>query len=270
MQSSNLATITWLGQAGFILEIGDLVLLLDPYLSDSLAKKYRGKLFEHKRLMHSPFKLSEIPKCDFYLCSHSHTDHMDPETIESVQQSSSPDFLFPRHEIGVAEERGIDTKRNRGVNAGEIIKLSDVVSVMAIPAAHEALVVNDRNEYKCLGFVILSDGLNIYHSGDCVPYEGQADLLRSLDVNVALLPVNGRDSYRTDNGVPGNFYDYEAIALCEAAGIKTLVPHHWGMFDFNTIDPYASRALSSATSVNVVIPSIGEPFVMGYRGVVAA
>jgi L-ascorbate metabolism protein UlaG (beta-lactamase superfamily) len=54
-------------------------------------------------------------------------------------------------------------------------------------------------------------------------------------ITLALLPVNGRDLHRAGNGVPGNFTLAEALALCEAAGIPTMIAHHWGMFDFNTV-----------------------------------
>ena len=35
-------SLYWLGQAGFVLDIGAHRLLIDPYLSDSLAAKYAG------------------------------------------------------------------------------------------------------------------------------------------------------------------------------------------------------------------------------------
>ena len=38
----------------------------------------------------------------------------------------------------------------------------------------------------------LDDGLTIYHSGDCAPYEGLARNLSGFQIDLALLPVNGR------------------------------------------------------------------------------
>lgn len=49
------------------------------------------------------------------------------------------------------------------------------------------------------------------------------------------MPVNGRDAARAADGVPGNFHLDEALAL--SAACPFLVPHHFGMFAFNTIDP---------------------------------
>ena len=76
---------------------------------------------------------------------------------------------------------------------------------------------------------------------------------------MALLPVNGRDAHRLAHGVPGNFDFAEAVELCAAAGIATLVPHHWGMFAFNTVDP-ASFDLDFAArrGVTVRVPRHGD------------
>ena len=41
----------WLGQAGFAVRVGSHTFLIDPYLSDSLAKKYKGQQFTHQRMM---------------------------------------------------------------------------------------------------------------------------------------------------------------------------------------------------------------------------
>ena len=39
--------ISWLGQAGFLIRWREFRLVIDPYLSDSLATKYRGTRFPH-------------------------------------------------------------------------------------------------------------------------------------------------------------------------------------------------------------------------------
>lgn len=45
------AGFAWLGQAGFALRAEGCRWLVDPYLSDFLAQKYRGSEFPHDRLM---------------------------------------------------------------------------------------------------------------------------------------------------------------------------------------------------------------------------
>jgi L-ascorbate metabolism protein UlaG (beta-lactamase superfamily) len=201
------------------------------------------------------------------LCTHGHTDHMDPGTLRAVQESSDPVFVVPRAEREKAIARGVPPWRLQEINAGETVAVGSV-AVHAIPSAHEELVRDDDGSYFHLGYVLDVGGVRIYHSGDCVPYPGQADLLRELDVHVALLPVNGRDERRSGNGVPGNFHWYEAVELCRDAGIPALVCHHWGMFEFNTVDPaqLSIDLSSSAGDLAWTVPRIGQPLVISSDG----
>ena len=103
----SLVRFWWLGQAGFALRRHDALLLIDPYLSDSLAEKYRNSEFKHLRMMPPPVTPEELGECTWYLCTHGHTDHMDPGTIRAILQASSPNFLIPRAELDRGRERGI-------------------------------------------------------------------------------------------------------------------------------------------------------------------
>ncbi len=269
ISDENVVTLTWLGQAGFLIQFdSSRAVIIDPYLSDSLAKKYQGKLFPHVRMQQPPLTGATLPKLEAYLMTHGHTDHMDPETIQAVAQKQSPSFIFPKHESAKALDRGVPETLGVGMNAGDQIDFG-TFAVTALPAAHEEIQVDEFGFYHALGYIIDIAGIRIYHSGDCVPYRGQAELLTAHQIDLALLPINGRDQYRTDNGVPGNFHAQEAIDLCEAAGIKTLIPHHFGMFDFNTVNPMDYAHLFAASQVEVLIPKIGQTIHFGKQGVVS-
>lgn len=73
--------IHWLGQAGFWIDTGAHRILIDPYLSDSLARKYAGQANDHRRMMPAPIAPEALPRPDVVLVTHAHTDHMDPETL---------------------------------------------------------------------------------------------------------------------------------------------------------------------------------------------
>jgi hypothetical protein len=73
--------------------------------------------------------------------------------------------------------------------------------------------------------------------------------------------ADGRDALRRSNGVPGNFTFDEAADLCRAAGIGELIPHHFGMFDFNTADPDSLRSRQSG--VNVTVPDVDKVLLLG-------
>jgi L-ascorbate metabolism protein UlaG (beta-lactamase superfamily) len=252
----------WLGQAGFALRHGELLVLIDPYLSDSLAEKYRGKLFPHERMAPVPVAPEAIEGVGAVLCTHGHTDHMDPWTIRGLLQRNRPRFLVPRAVLATALERGVPPELLLGTTAGERLELGGGLVVEAVPSAHEELVVDEAGNHRFLGYIVTIGAVRLYHSGDCAPYAGQAELLAGRGIDVALLPINGRDAHRLANGVPGNFSVDEALDLCEAAGIPRLVGMHWGMFDFNTVDPRAAaRVLAGrASRVAWLLPDLGVPY----------
>ena len=104
--------LTWLGQAGFLIESGsgaDAVrVVVDPYLSDSLYEKYREKKFTHKRMVPPPLKPEELTGIDFVLCTHGHTDHMDPGSLPGLAEANPACiFICPASEKAKALERGV-------------------------------------------------------------------------------------------------------------------------------------------------------------------
>ncbi|PVE94669.1 MBL fold metallo-hydrolase [Microbacterium sp. TPD7012] len=252
----------WLGQAGFAIRSGDELLFIDPYLSDVLADKYRGRIFPHSRMHPSPVNPSDVTGLSLVLCTHGHTDHMDLGSIPYLQSASDPLFVVPRSEAVKGVARGIPAQRLLGLDAGESFRSRGGITVTAVPAAHEELTADDHAQNLFLGYVIEVGSARIYHSGDCAPYPGQADIVRALNVDVALLPVNGRDPHRRDHGVPGNFTLEEAVALCRDAGIPSLVCHHWGLFEFNSADPVdLAQRLSDVDDIAWRIPELGVPFI---------
>lgn len=250
----------WLGQAGFAVRNRETLLFVDPFFSDVLAGKYRGRIFPHTRMQEPPVNPSDVIGLDAVLCTHGHTDHMDLGSIPYLQSGSDPLFVVPRAEAVKGMSRGIPADRLVGVDAGETFSAPGY-RVTAVPAAHEELTVDTYGQNLFLGYVIEIGGVRIYHSGDCAPYPGQHEIIAGLNIDLALLPVNGRDEHRKSNGVPGNFTLDETLELVRAAHIPALVCHHWGMFEFNTADPDQLRAqLADVEDVRWRVPVLGESF----------
>lgn len=227
----------WLGQAGFAVKYGDILLFIDPYLSDLLAKKYQGREFPHIRMMAAPILPEEVADLDFLLCSHKHSDHTDPETLPIVAQNNQKCvFIAPRAEAEWVTQLVGNARRVCSLNAGERVELAPEITLEAIPAAHEELQVNTQGEHAFLGYILKLGDITLYHSGDCTPYPGLEDTLAAHVIDLALLPVNGRDEYRRSRGILGNFTLTEAVNLCQHANIPFLLGHHFGMFEFNTIN----------------------------------
>lgn len=236
------AAVWWLGQAGFLIAQGGLRIVIDAYLSDSLAEKYRGKAFPHTRMMPPPIAPDVLTGIDWLLCTHGHTDHMDPGTIPALLAANpQARVLAPRAERARALERGVPADRLHLIDAGERVDLGGV-HCTAIPSAHEEMKRTEAG-FLYLGYVLFGGGVTLWHSGDTIPWEGQAEWLAPFRVDLALLPVNGRDTVRAANGVPGNLTMTEAIALTDAIGARSMIAHHFGLFDFNTLDPVEGQRM---------------------------
>jgi L-ascorbate metabolism protein UlaG (beta-lactamase superfamily) len=226
----------WLGQAGFLFYIKNQKIIIDPYLSDSLAKKYAGQKFDHRRISPPPINPKNLEDINWLLCTHRHTDHMDPETLLPISQSSaSCKFIVPTAWTERVVEFGITRNRIVSMNAFETKLLSEDIILKALPSAHENLDTDKNGNYLNIGYILKINDTSVYHSGDCIPYNELITYLENEKPAIAFLPVNGRDDYRAENGIPGNFTIDEAIQLCLETRIPILVCHHFGMFTFNTI-----------------------------------
>lgn len=253
----------WLGQAGFALRYDRRALVIDPYLSDSLAKKHAGHIFPHERMVPVPVPPEALQTIDWVLCTHRHTDHMDPATLTPLLHSSGCRIVVPCAVLAhVLENIGLAAGRTTCVNAYQDVILQENISLHPIPAAHETLTVNNSGEHYFLGYILQLGEIRIYHSGDCVPYDNLEQNLRDLKPDLALLPVNGRDEYRRSHNVPGNFNFEEALELCRSAGIAYLIPHHYGMFAFNTVDPADLQRKIKALSLSpqVILPQLNRAY----------
>jgi L-ascorbate metabolism protein UlaG (beta-lactamase superfamily) len=217
-------------------------------------------------MMDPPCDPATLRNLDYVLSTHGHTDHMDRGTLGIVYDTDghTPLFVCPRAEVEKAVDRGVPYERMVAMDAGEswssIGGDGENLHIIAIASAHEELAVDSHGNHLFLGYVIEIDGIRLYHSGDCVPYEGLVEQLLKLDIDIAFLPVNGRDTFRAEHGVPGNFTLEEALELVGKASIPYLVPHHFGLFEFNTIDPVEIRRRIPDNGPMVVIPELSTGF----------
>jgi L-ascorbate metabolism protein UlaG (beta-lactamase superfamily) len=226
----------WLGQSGFLIQWQGHHLLLDPYLSDSLTKKYAGTNKPHVRMTERVVAPERLDFIDVVTSSHNHTDHLDGETLIPLMKANRQlKMIVSRADVDFTAERlQVSPERLTPIRAdGESIQI-DPFTFHAIPSAHESLEQDENGDYHHIGFIVQVGPWKIYHSGDGVPYEGLIDRLSASQIHIGLLPINGRDPAR---GVAGNFTAEEAAELGKQANIGVVVPCHYEMFEFNTVSP---------------------------------
>ena len=85
--------VWWLGQSGFLVQWNGSCLLFDPYLSDSLTKKYAATNKPHIRMSELVIEPKLLDCVDVVTSSHNHTDHLDGETLIPLVQAN-PDIAF--------------------------------------------------------------------------------------------------------------------------------------------------------------------------------
>ena len=234
-QPDHKLAIWWLGQSGFLIRTGNQRILLDPYLSDSLSKKYHGTDKPHVRISERVIDPHLLQHINLITSSHNHTDHLDAETLTPLLSVNQQAHLLvgEANRRFVAERLGCRYDFPLGITEDKPVQIGEV-TITALPSAHNGLERDENGNPKYLGFLLRTSSWCIYHSGDTLVYPGLMERLKGENVDVAFLPINGN---RPERRVAGNMNGTEAARLAFEAGVKLVIPHHYHMFEFNTEEP---------------------------------
>jgi L-ascorbate metabolism protein UlaG (beta-lactamase superfamily) len=241
-------TLTWLGQAGFLLETETTRLLVDPWVSP-----HDGRLIE-------PPPLDLVAdRIDWVLVTHEHGDHLDLPFLRQVATRSPGARLVLPAPIA---EQAEDVLPKTPVRLGDAIEVGEL-RVEVVPSWHAVDVADgyDHHGGRFVGYVVRGAGPVLYHAGDTIATDALVDALRDKGIEVALLPINGRDFFREEKNLVGNLDFREAVALARGIGAQTLVPYHWDGYRGNTEQP--GRAVDEAAAaggIHVVVLARLVPF----------
>ena len=207
--------ITWLGQAGLLFDNGNIRIMIDPYLSDSVEKvnplSYRRAPVEKRFFNVTP---------DVMIFTHDHFDHYDPETAAVFLASGRKPMtvLCPTSVWQKARQNG------GGHNYVEFNRHTEWTEYgfrfRAVKAAH--------SDHFAIGVVIedFEENKIYYVTGDTL-YSGEIFADLPADIDVVFLPING---------VGNNMNATDAARLAGKCGARFAVPYHVGMFDEKTAD----------------------------------
>jgi L-ascorbate 6-phosphate lactonase len=227
------AALTWIGQAGFLLRTPATRLAVDPFLSDHPDRRFP-----------SPVGVDDLAGTELVLATHEHLDHLDsPALVALLERDDRTRVVLPAPVVPVAIEAGLPGDRLVAARPGEPLAAGDV-TVRPVPALHGVHVADaythglpgDGGQVRYLGYVLETPAGRLYHAGDTLRWPGQAELLRGLEVEVALLPINGRDARREALDIVGNLDGREALELVRDAAVPTFVPMHYDLMEGNLGD----------------------------------
>jgi len=213
----------WLYQSGVVLKSsGGTVVAVDPYLSDSVTRSYGIA-----RNVPAPLDAAEAD-LDALLATHSHEDHLDPDSLASFLSHDRTRLIGPPMAVEKALAGGASPSRTMAVSRGDCLEIGDI-SLRAVHARH---LFGPEPTPDAVGFVVEADGVSVYHSGDT---EYDKDIVADTHgVTVSLISMNGTN---------GNMNAYEAALLAWLQDTRLAVPFHYGLWrdaDYGegaTLDP---------------------------------
>lgn len=202
--------ITWLGQAGLLIESGGMKIMTDPYLSDCV-ERINPKNYRRQPIKNEIFDVEP----DVMIFTHDHLDHYDPDTAAVFLKNGRRPMtvLSPLSVWQKAKEHGNCHNYvlfNRGTEWTQ-----GNFRFRAVRAAH--------SDAYAIGVIIedLFCGKTYYITGDTLY---NAEIFNDLpeNIDVVFLPING---------VGNNMNAVDALRFFKECGAKRAVAYHVGMFD---------------------------------------
>jgi len=213
----------WLYQSGVACKTpGGTIVLVDPYLSESVTRSYglpRG--------VPAPLDAAQA-QAGALLATHSHEDHLDPDSIGPFLSHPEMRFIGPPMAVDKVVASGIDAGRTTAVARGDVTTVGDL-SVRAVHARH---LFGLEPTPDAVGYVLECGEVRIYHSGD-TEYDSEI-IGDTRGVSASLISING---------TTGNMNAHEAAMLAWLQGAGVAIPFHYGLWrdaDYGegaTLDP---------------------------------
>lgn len=256
LQNATQDTLTWIGHASFLVQLGGKNLLIDPVMSPAIGW--------FKRNAPPGLDWPALPKIDMVLITHNHRDHMDAPTLKRL--GFDPVYVVPQGLGNWFRRAGM----RRIVEMGWWQQMDiEGCHVTFVPAEHwSRRNLFDLNTSWWGGYVIERNGLRVYHAGDSGWFDG-FEMIGELcgDIHAALLPIGAYEPRWFMR--PQHIDPSEAVRAFQALNARQFVAMHWGTFKLSDepLDepPLTVRAAWEAATLpenRLNIPAIGETLLL--------
>ena len=222
-------TLWWLGQAGFIVKSPAGVLVaVDPYLSNSCKAIGDEAGINMDRMVPPPLPPADLVGIDLYAITHSHGDHLDPETLAAYRGAGGTGpFLAPAETVEKLRGLGVPADRIEMTWPNRVYRLGDVQvrATFAVPLGGDDLTH--------VGYLVAIDnGPSVYVTGDT----GYHDVLAA-----AMAPHKPDILAAVINGAFRNMSPAEAARLARLLDVRVVIPCHYDLFPDNSLPPQLLR-----------------------------
>ncbi len=222
--------ILWLGHGSFRIEIGDQILLVDPWINGN-------------PMMEGQDKEAAIAGATHILVTHGHFDHTQ-DIVEISQKTGAP--VSAIYELA-NYLHGQGATEGNAFNKGGTITLGDVTATL-VPASHSSSMSADGKPMYAgmeTGFVISGEGRTLYFSGDTT-------IMADMDWI--------GDYFKPDIGIlsAGGYYTMDMKGAAYAAkryfNFKTVIPCHYRTFP--ALEQSAKALAAGLPGVDVIEPQV--------------
>jgi len=234
-------TLWWLGQTGFVIKspAGRLV-VIDPYLSNSAKAIGEASGLNLDRLVPPPLSAGDLVGVDLYAMTHSHADHLDPETLAAYRAAGGTGpYLAPAEtaerlrQLDVPPDEILMTWPNNVTTVGDL----EIRATFAIPFSGDDLTH--------VGYLVRVDGgCSVYFTGDTAYHELLSISVGPHKPDVLVSVIN--PAFR-------NMGPIEAARLARELNVQVAIPCHYDMFPDNSLPPQLLRT-------NLIVEGIGERY----------
>jgi L-ascorbate metabolism protein UlaG (beta-lactamase superfamily) len=220
-------TLTWIGHATVLLQVGGLNLLTDPHFGERASPvSFAGP----KRRVPPGLTIEQLPHIDAVVISHNHYDHLDLDSIRrlAAQAGGPPQFYVPLglrpwfNALGVTTVTELDWW-DRREQAG--------VSIHFVPTQHwSQRGLTDRNQTLWGGWVIEHPALRFYFGGDTGYSRDFADVAKRFgSFDLAAIPIGAYEP--RSFMAPFHVNPAEAVQIQFDLHARQAVGIHWGTFE---------------------------------------
>lgn len=215
--------VAWICQAGFVLKSpGGKIIAIDPYLSNSCKALGDEAGFNMDRLVPAPLQPEELNAFDALLFSHSHQDHVDPETIRPyVAAGGQVDIIAPHDAAELLKKLGVKSDRITMTWANQTHRVGDfsIRTAFAIPP--------DGGDLTHVGYIIEAEG------GPRIYFTCDTDYNDVLPLSVS--PYAPDVLATVINPAFRNLTPRDAAKLAKELNPKWVVPCHHDLFPDNSL-----------------------------------
>jgi L-ascorbate metabolism protein UlaG (beta-lactamase superfamily) len=237
--------LTFIGHAGFLLELDNQRILIDP--------NFANWLILVRRLRRPGIAIGNVPPIDWILITHAHMDHLNRPSLRRIlgqareATGQAPGIILPRGNADIVRDlpfsQVIELERWQQHQLGNL-------TITHTPAQHWGARMLTDTHRGFGGYMIAGAGHSIYHAGDTAYFNGFHEIGRRLRPRIALLPIGAYspEGFRTVHASPE-----DSLQAFLDLGAETLIPMHYGTFRLShePMEEPAPRLLAAARELGI-------------------